>query len=95
MAIVDHLVNNFVNQHKVFTDCFFIQDTTVVSKDLHHAVYQVNDCSRLDIVLTSCNKENSELLGKEVVNSINIKSWWRVSWPELYLAKEYFARLPS
>ena len=72
MTIVNDLVYNFIDQHKVFAYALFIEDTTVVSEDLHHAVNYVEHAGRLHVVFASSNKVDTKLLGEEVVDAIDI-----------------------
>ena len=41
VPIVDHLVDDLIYQHKVLANALLIEDSTVVTEDLHHAVDDV------------------------------------------------------
>lgn len=93
MTIVDNLVYNLVNEHKVFADALFVEDAAVVAENLHHTVYDVQNGRWGHVSLACCHKVDSKLLSEEVVDSINMESGGRVTWPKLDLAEEHFARL--
>jgi hypothetical protein len=43
MSIINNFVNDFINEHKVFSNGFFIQHSAVVSENFHHSVDDVHD----------------------------------------------------
>ena len=72
MPVVDHLVNDLVDEHKVLSNAFLVEYAAVVAEDLHHAIDDVKNGRGRHVCLAGCNEVDSEFLGEEVVDSINI-----------------------
>ena len=72
MSVVDHLVDDFVDEHKVLADALLIEHATVVTEDLHHAIDDVQDGAWSNICLTCCNKVDAKLLCKEVIDTVHV-----------------------
>ena len=72
VAVINHLIDDLVNQHKVLPNALFVQHSTVVSEDLHHSVQDIEHITGLDVVTRGGHKVNSKLLREEVVDSIDI-----------------------
>jgi len=93
MAVVDNFVNDFVNEHEVFADALFVEHTAVVSEYLHHAVKNVEHCTRLHVVFGRGHEVNPKFLREKVIHAVYIECRWWVSGPELHLAEEDLTRL--
>ena len=72
MSVVDHLVDDLVDEHKVLADALLIEHATVVTEDLHHAIDDVQDGAWSNICLTCCNKVDAKLLCKEVIDTVHV-----------------------
>ena len=72
MAIVDHFVDDLVDEDEVFANTLLVEHSAVVTEHLHHAVEDVQDCGGLDVVLGRRHEVDAELLGEEVVDSVHI-----------------------
>lgn len=72
MAVVNDLIDDLIDEHEVLSDTLFIKDPAEVSEDLHHSVKDIHHIGRRHVLLGSCHKEDSELLGVEVVYPIHI-----------------------
>jgi len=72
MPIINHLVNDLIDQHEVFTNTLFVEHPTVVSENFHHSVQDVENRRRLNVVLGRCHEVDAEFLGEEVVDAVNI-----------------------
>ena len=72
MAIIDHFIYDLVDEDEVFANALFIQDTAVITEDLHHSINDVHDGAGSGIGLTCSHKVDAELLGEEVVHSIDV-----------------------
>jgi len=91
MAVVNNFIDDFVDQDKVFPDSLLIDDSAIISKDLHHPVDNIMHKTWRDVVLGGGDKVDTELLGEHVVEAINVERWWRVSLtPSVHLPIENF-----
>ena len=72
MAIIDHLIDDLVDEYEVFANTLLVKDAAVVTEDLHHAVDDVHDGAGSCIGLAGRHKVDAELLGEEVVHSIDV-----------------------
>ena len=72
MAVIDHFVNDFVDEDEVLPDAFLVKNAAIVAEDLHHAVDHVQDSRRGHICLARGDEINAELLREEVVDTVNI-----------------------
>ena len=72
MSIVNHLVNDFVDEDKILADGLFVKHATVVTEHLHHAVNDVHDKTGRHVVLRRRYKEDAELLGEKVIQPVDI-----------------------
>jgi hypothetical protein len=107
VSIVDDLINDLVNQHKILPDRLLIQYSTEVSEYLHHPVEDIQDIGGRNVVFSSRYEEYSKFLGIEIVDSINIlyklviwadgsyKTWRGITLPEFDLSEEYFTGFSS
>ena len=74
VSIVDHLVNDFVNEHKVLADGLFVEDAAVVAEDLHHAVDDVHNGGRRHVRLARRHEVDAKLFREEVVHAVDVLS---------------------
>ncbi len=95
MPIVDDLIYDFINQHEILPDTFLIKDTAEVTEDLHHSVEDIHHIWGLDIMFRCSHKVYSKFLSVEVVDSIHVEAWGRVTLPELNFPKEYLTSLSA
>jgi dihydrofolate reductase len=72
MSIVNNLINDLINEHKILSDCLFVEYSAIISEHFHHSVDNIHDKARRNIVLGGGHKVYAELLGEEVVQSLNI-----------------------
>ena len=72
VAIVNDLVDDLVDEDEVLANALFIQDAAIVSKDLHHAINDVQDGRWGDVRLACCHEVDAELLREEVVNTVHM-----------------------
>lgn len=72
MSIVDHFVNDFVNQHKILTNRLFVEDAAIVAKNLHHAIDYIQDYRGGNVVLCGRNKVNAKLLREKVIHTVYV-----------------------
>jgi len=61
VAVVNYLVDYFVDKHKVLAYGFLIKHAAVVSEDLHHAVDDVVDHGRAHVMFRRRNEIDTEL----------------------------------
>ena len=61
MAVINYLVDYFVDKHKVLAYGFLIKHAAVVSEDLHHAVDDVVDHGRAHVMFRRRNEIDTEL----------------------------------
>lgn len=71
MAVVNHLVYDFVDHHKVLPNCLLVYDAAVVSEYLEHAVDDIEDTRRWCVVFCGGHEEDAEFFGEEVVHAID------------------------
>ena len=95
MSIVDDLINDLINQHEILPDAFLVKNTAKVAEDFHHSVQDIHDIGGLDIVLGCCHKVYSKFLSVEVIYTIHVEAWGRVTLPELNFSKEYLTGLSA
>ena len=88
MPVINDLIDDLIDEHKILPDTLLIEDAAEVTEDLHHPVQDVHDIGGRDIVLGSCHKEYSKLLRVEVANPVHVEAWGRVSLPELHFSEE-------
>ena len=72
MSIIDHLVNDLVDENKVLPDALFVEDTTVITEDLHHAVNDIQDGRRSHVSFSRRHEVDSKLFREEVVHAVNV-----------------------
>ena len=72
MSIINNLIDDLVDEHEVFADALLVKHAAVITKDFHHSIKNIEDSTRLHIVLGGRNEEDAKLLGEEVVHAINI-----------------------
>ena len=72
VAVVDHLVDDLVDEHKVLANAFFVEHAAIVPEDLHHPVNNVENGGRCHVCLACCHEVDSELLREEIVDSIDV-----------------------
>lgn len=72
MAVVDDFVNDFINEDEVFADAFFVEDATVVPKDLHHAVDDVHHERKRHVVFAGGHEIDPELFRVKEVQTLDI-----------------------
>ena len=72
MPIVNYLINNFINEYKVFTNTFFIEHTAIVSENLHHSVYNIHNKWWRNIILSRSHKVYAKFFGKEVIQALYV-----------------------
>ena len=72
MAVIDHFVNNLIDEHKVLANAFFVENATIVSEDFHHTVQNVENRRWLNVVLRGGDKVDAEFLCEEIVDAINV-----------------------
>ena len=72
MTIVNHLVNDLVDQNKVLANTLLVKHSAVVPEHLHHSVEDIEDSRWLDVVFGGRNEVDAEFFGEEVIDSVNI-----------------------
>ena len=72
MAIINHFINDLINEYEILPDTLFIKNATVVSENLHHSVKNIQYVGWLNIVSRRGYKIDSKLLREEVIYPINI-----------------------
>jgi hypothetical protein len=72
MAIVNDLIDDFIYQHKILPNSFFIYDSTVVSEHFHHSVDDIMHKTWGYVVLGGGDKVNSKFLGEHVIQAIDV-----------------------
>ena len=72
MAIINHFINDLIDEHKILPDTLLIKNTTVVSENLHHSVKNIQYVGWLNIVSRRGYKIDSKLLREKVIYPINI-----------------------
>ena len=72
MAIIDHLIDDLVDEDEVFANALLVEDSAVVAEDLHHTVDDIHDGAGSGVGLAGRHKVDAELLGEEVVHSIDV-----------------------
>ena len=72
MAVVNNLVYDFVNQHKVLSDTLLIEHSAVVTENFHHAINDVEDSGRSHVGLARSHEVNSKFLREEIVHAIHM-----------------------
>ena len=72
MSIIDNLINDFIDEHKVLPNALLVKHSTVVSEDFHHAIDNVQNGARGYISLTGRHEVNSKLLREEVVHPVHV-----------------------
>jgi hypothetical protein len=71
MSIVNNLIDDFINQHEILPNAFFIKHSTVVSEYFHHAVNDIHHKAWTNVVFCCRNEVNSKLFGKEEIYAID------------------------
>ena len=87
MAVVNNFIDDFVDQDKVFPDSLLIDDSAIISKDLHHPVDNIMHKTWRDVVLGGGNKVDTELLGEHVVEAIDVLNKFQIIKEMGYLRK--------
>ena len=72
VSIIDHLVNDLVDENKILPDALFVEHATVISEDLHHAVDDIKDRRWGNISFARCHEVDSKFLSEKVVDAINV-----------------------
>lgn len=72
MTIVDNLIDDLVDQHKVLPYALFVQHAAIVTEHLHHSINDVHHERGRYVVLRSRHKVDSEFLRKEVIQSLYV-----------------------
>lgn len=72
MAIINHFINDLINEYEILPDTLFIKNATVVSENLHHSVKNIQYVGWLNIVSRRGYKIDSKLLREKVIYPINI-----------------------
>ena len=72
MAIINHFIDDLINENKIFSDTLFIENATVIPENLHHSVKNIQYVGWLNIVSRRGHKIDSKLLCEEVVYPIDI-----------------------
>ena len=74
MTVVDHLVDDLVDEHEVLADALLVEHAAVVAEDLHHPVDDVHDGAGSSIGLARCYEVDAKLLREEVVDAVDVLS---------------------
>ena len=72
VPVVNNLVNDFINEHKVFPNGFFIENSAVIPKYFHHSINNVHHETWGNVVLCGGYEVDSELLREEIIEALNI-----------------------
>jgi hypothetical protein len=72
MTIVNNFINDFVDEHKVLSNAFFVENTAIVPKHFHHSVNDVHYKRRGHIVLGGGYEVDSKLLGKKEIEAFDV-----------------------
>lgn len=91
MTVINYFINDLINENEILPNTLLANHSTIVSEYLHHSVYNVHHKRWRHIVFGCRNKVDTEFLGKEEVQSLDIKRWWWVSFIHVYFSVKYFA----
>ena len=72
MPVVNNLVDDLIDQYKVLANALLVQDTAVVTEDLHHAIDDVHDETGGHVVACRRDEVDPELLGEEVIQPLDV-----------------------
>ena len=72
MPVVNNLVNDLIDQHKVFSNGLFVEDSAVISEHFHHSVDDVHHKTWRNIVFGGRNEVDSKFLREEIVEALDI-----------------------
>ena len=71
MSVVNDLIDDLIDEHKVLPNTLLIQHSAIVSEDFHHSIQEVHDEGGRYVVLCSGHEEDPKLLGIEEVDSLH------------------------
>ena len=72
MPVVNNLVNDLIDQHKVFSNGLFVEDSAVISEHFHHSVDNIHHETWRNVVFGSRNEVDSKLFREEIVEALDI-----------------------
>lgn len=72
MPVVNNLINDFIDQHEVFPNCFLVEDSAVISENFHHSVDDIHHKTWRNIIFGRGDKVDSKLFCEKIVEALDI-----------------------